>query len=138
MSAREIEGLARINCTIVEAAAYFGVCKDTMIERLKLPDFRDLWEQGRSRGRISLRRLQWAYAEAMTAPGANMVIHLSKHFLGETEKSLLEIGGRDGGAIAIDVKMLEGLTAEELETLERIARKLGGAIPITRNVPAAS
>jgi hypothetical protein len=101
----QLEKLAALHCTIDEAAAFFGCCKRTMLryldETARDPIYREAWERGRQNGKSSLRRLQWKHANGTGSSAVTMTIHLSKHWLGETEKSLVEMTGRDGGPVAV-------------------------------------
>lgn len=98
-----LERLARLNCTIDEAAAFFKCTKRTLLRYLddkkRGPAFREAWERGKQEGRLSLRRLQWRHANGSGSSSVQMTIHLSKHWLGETEKAALELTGKNGGPI---------------------------------------
>lgn len=100
---KQLEGIAKFHCTIDEAAVFFGCSKRTMLRYLdeenRDPAYREAWERGRTNGKLSLRRLQWQHASGTGSSAVQMTIHLSKHWLGETEKSLLELSGPDGGPI---------------------------------------
>lgn len=95
----QLEKLAGLACTIEEAAAFLGVSKNTLLRRLKERKYRRAWEDGLSKGNVSLRRLQWAKANSDSSSSVAMIIHLSKHRLGQTDKSLVEMTGRGGGPI---------------------------------------
>lgn len=82
----QLEGLARLFCTIDEAAAFFKVSKRTMIRHLKKKDVAEAWERGKQTGRLSLRRLQWQHANGTGSSAVQMTIHMSKHQLGETDR----------------------------------------------------
>jgi hypothetical protein len=116
----QLEKLAALHCTIDEAAAFFGCCKRTMLRYLdetsRDPIYREAWERGRQNGKSSLRRLQRKHANGSGSSAVTMTIHLSKHWLGETEKSLVEMTGRDGGPVAVQYdgsarRILEGRIA---------------------------
>jgi hypothetical protein len=80
----ELEKLAGLHCTYEEIAGWFGVTKQTIINRMKSDaDVRDTWERGVSKGKIALRRLQFRIAEQ---GNSNMAIHLGKHYLGQVER----------------------------------------------------
>lgn len=97
----QLEKLAALHCTIEEAAAFFKCAKRTLLRYLEKEDYRAAWERGQATGKLSLRRLQWRHANGAGAPAVSMTIHLSKHWLGETEKSLLELSGKDGKPIDV-------------------------------------
>jgi hypothetical protein len=87
----ELEKLARLQCTEAEVAAFFQCSERTVIRYLnnrKFPEYREAWERGRALGRMSLRRLQWQHANGKGASAVQMTIHLSKHWLGESERAL--------------------------------------------------
>lgn len=75
-------GLARIHCTNREIATIVGCHVDTLTNR-----FSDLLEKGREEGRMSLRRLQWAKAEA---GNVTMMIWLGKQMLGQKDVAQLQ------------------------------------------------
>ena len=95
----QLEKLAGLACTIEEAASFFGLSKRTFLRRLEEPEYKRAWEDGRNKGNVSLRRLQWARAQSDSASSVAMIIHLSKHRLGQTDKSLVEMTGKNGGPI---------------------------------------
>lgn len=90
----QLETLARLHCTVDEAAAVLKCCKRTLLRYLdpkaRDPKYREAWERGRASGKASLRRLQWQHANGSGSSAVQMTIHLSKHWLGETEKALGE------------------------------------------------
>lgn len=79
----ELEELACLQCTIAEAAAWFGVSQRTLARRLKEPAYREAWERGAGKGRLGLRRAQLNLAEK----NATMAIFLGKQILGQKEQS---------------------------------------------------
>jgi hypothetical protein len=101
ISADELSKLARLHCTVSEAASFFKCSKRTLQRRLLEPDLKAAWQEGRKFGMLSLRRLQWRHASGTGNGAVQMTIHLSKHWLGETEKVLSEITGKDGGPVEI-------------------------------------
>lgn len=126
---RQLEKLAMLACTVEEAASFLGVSKRTLLRHLEEPDCEAVWERGLRKGNVSLRRLQWKHASGTGSAAVQMAIHLSKHRLGETDKSLIEVSGRDGGPIAImDAAKLAALTDEELALLERTFTKLSAVV----------
>lgn len=95
-----LRGLALIHCTIEEAAQVLGVHPDTLENRIKdEPELQQAWEGGKATGKMSLRRLQWRHANGTGNSAVHMAIHLSKHWLKQTEKVLNEHTGKDGGPI---------------------------------------
>jgi hypothetical protein len=92
--------LCVLQCTEEEIAGFFKVNRRTIIRRMKShPEYQEAWDYGKANGRASLRRLQWKHAQGAGSGAVQMTIHLSKHWLGESEKSLVEHAGKDGGPI---------------------------------------
>lgn len=85
---RQVYELAKLGCTQYEAASVLGIDHRTFKRRLQEPVFYEAWEEGRVAGTIALRQLQWKHAKRPDRSGVAMTIHMSKHRLGETEKSL--------------------------------------------------
>jgi len=88
---KQIEGLARIQCTMKEAGAVLGVNEVTFSSFLKAHQkAMEAWENGKDSGRASLRRSQYKMAE--TNP--TMSIWLGKQYLDQTDK-LIHGGDED-------------------------------------------
>ena len=79
----ELEELAHLQCTVGEAAAWFGVSVSTMQRRLRETHYRSAWERGAGKGRLGLRRAQLNLAEK----NATMAIFLGKQILGQNESN---------------------------------------------------
>ena len=102
----QLEKLGALHATTEEVAAFFGCEKRTIISRLKEPALKLAFENGKQNGKLNLRRLQLRLAQGTGSGAVNMTIHLSKHLLGQTDKSLLELTGKDGKPIeTITTKM---------------------------------
>ena len=85
---RQIEGLARIQCTQREAGAVLGVDEDTFRSFLGLhKKALEAWENGKEVGKASLRRHQFRMAET----NATMQVWLGKQHLGQRDQ--MEVGG---------------------------------------------
>ena len=67
-----------IHCPNVEIAAAVGCSVDTLTDR-----YSELLDKGRSKGKASLRRIQW---EAATKGNVVMMIWLGKQLLGQSDK----------------------------------------------------
>src|SRR5207245_94297 len=65
-----------IRCTDEEVAAFFGVSTRTIKRRRKVEEFRDIMDQGRAKGRVSVRRSLFKLANAGNIAAA---IFLSKN-----------------------------------------------------------
>lgn len=81
----ELGKLAAMQCTLDEAAHWFGCGVATIKRRMTEPAFRAVWDEGKGKGQISLRRLQFKHAE--TNPG--MAIFLGKNYLGQSDRQEL-------------------------------------------------
>lgn len=81
---KQIEGLARIQCTLKEAGAVLGVCENTLRYFLSAHEKANAaWEHGKETGKASLRRSQFKMAEH----NPTMAIWLGKQCLDQTDKS---------------------------------------------------
>lgn len=72
------EKLANIQCTQEEIASFLGVSVRTLQRDEK---FIELFNNGREKGKASLRRIQWKHAEKSSA----MAIFLGKQYLGQKD-----------------------------------------------------
>ena len=75
----ELEKLAGMQCTNEEIAAFFGISSRTIVRRCRTEKFRDIIEQGRAKGRVSVRRALFKLANAGNVAAA---IFLSKNLPG--------------------------------------------------------
>ena len=78
-----IEKLSAIMCTDEEIASVLGMSVDTLLNSNNRDAFLEHKQIGQSRGKMSLRRMQWATANK---GNATMQIWLGKQHLGQTEK----------------------------------------------------
>ncbi len=79
---KQINGLARIQCTQREAAAVLGVHADTLRAFLNSHEkAMEAWEDGAETGKASLRRHQFKMSEH----NATMAIWLGKQWLGQKD-----------------------------------------------------
>ena len=91
-----LKGLGQIQCTTKEGAAFFSVSEPTFLKFLTdNPEAREALEEGKGKGRISLRRHQWRMAEN----NATMAIWLGKNHRGQTDKT--ELTGSEGGPLQV-------------------------------------
>src|SRR5215471_13030973 len=124
----ELEKLAGMQCTNEEIGAFFGVSSRTIERRCRNPKFREAIEQGRAKGRVSVRRALFKLANAGNVAAA---IFLSKNLLGYRDVVNTEHTGLAGGPIQIAAKPdLSGLSDDELKQLRAIADK---TLPPGRN-----
>jgi hypothetical protein len=125
IGADELRKLAALQHTYEELAFFFNCSKRTIIRKMQNPELLEAYELGKAGGRASLRRLQWRHAQMPNAAGVQMTIHLSKHWLGETDKSALELSGRVDATV--EVKSARERVNRKLDALsERIARRVAG------------
>lgn len=87
LDAETLAELAGIGCTRAEAAAWFGITLAELGRRLREPALKAAWKQGVARGRVRVRRAQFALAER----NATMATTLGRLVLGQ---------GADSGAAA--------------------------------------
>src|SRR5215472_13385379 len=124
----ELEKLAGMQCTNEEIGAFFGVSKRTILRRCQGEKFREIIENGRAKGRVSVRRALFRLANAGNVAAA---IFLSKNLLGYRDVVNNEHSGPDGSPIQIATKPdFSQLTDEELRQLRAIADK---TLPARRN-----
>jgi hypothetical protein len=89
--------LAEAGASIGEVAAMLtrsGLDIDarTIKRRLKEPQYHDAWQNGVAVGKVKLRLQMVKQSRLMNSAGVQMAIHLSKHWLGMTEKTALDVG----------------------------------------------
>jgi len=95
VTTEELFRLGSLQCTQAEAATYFGCTERTIRRRLAKPKYREAWESGRARGRVSFRRLGLRHAAGSGPAAVAAWIHLSKFILGYSEKMLGQQGPSD-------------------------------------------
>tara|TARA_R110001606_G_C15316121_1_gene644165 strand:- start:989 stop:1339 length:351 start_codon:yes stop_codon:yes gene_type:complete len=77
LDTNQIARLASIQCSVREIASVMGVCKDVIYN-----NFMDAVNEGREKGKVSLRRRQWEVADE---GDTRMLIHLGKHWLDQRD-----------------------------------------------------
>jgi hypothetical protein len=102
----QLSKLGAFQATLNEVAAWFDVAPATIDRRLEEDTtydfdgrqltFRQIFENGKLKGKANLRRLQMIQAEK---GNATMLIWLGKQLLGQ--KDNLELGGPGGGPIEV-------------------------------------
>lgn len=115
--------LCQMQCTEMELAGFFGVSLRTIKRRVKESEYREAWDYGRAHGRASLRMLMWRHAQRDGSSGATMAIHLSKHWLGMTDKAALELSGKVDGQVEV-TSARERVTRKIDAIAQRIARRV--------------
>lgn len=73
-----VKSLAGIMCTQQEIASVLGVDMSTLTRN---PNFAQAFENGKEKGKMSLRRIQWKHAQT----SASMAIWLGKQYLGQRD-----------------------------------------------------
>ncbi len=117
----ELEKLCGMQCTDEEIAAFFGISSRTITRRRDSQKFRDIMDNARAKGRISVRRSLFKLAVAGNVAAA---IFLSKNLLGYRDVVNTEHTGLSGGPIQIASKPdFTQLSDEELKQLRAIADK---------------
>ncbi len=118
----ELEKLSAMQCTDEEIAAFFHVRVRTIERRRqKQPAFAAAMEQGRAKGRISVRRTLHAQAAQGSTAAA---IFLAKNLLGYRDVRRNEHSGPDGSPIPIDGGLdYSRLSEEQFEQLTALIEK---------------
>ena len=117
----ELEKLCTLQCTDEELAAFFNVSTRTIERKRKNPQFAEIMDRGKAKGRISVRRHLFRLAAGNNVAAA---IFLSKNLLGYRDVVNTEHTGLAGGPIQIAAKPdLSQLTDDELKQLRLIAEK---------------
>ena len=121
----ELEKLCSMQCTDEEIAAFFGVSTRTIERRRKQPKFQEAIEQGKAKGRVSVRRNLFRLANAGNIAAS---IFLAKNLLGYKDVVSNELSGPGGGPIQTAARPdLTQLSDEELQQLRTIAEKTRAA-----------
>lgn len=111
---KDIEKMARLQCTMREAAAFLGIRVHQFKSLLARDEkARDAWERGLMMGRISLRRKQMRLAGG----NASMAQFLGKNILGQRDVLTNEHTGDGGGPVEIDADKLTQEERNELRSL---------------------
>lgn len=85
----QLKQLCKLNCTVEEIGAFFECNKKTIERRMHDdPELRDIIEQGRDLGKLSIRREQF---RIMEKGNATMAIWLGKQYLGQRDRSEFEV-----------------------------------------------
>jgi len=117
MGLEEVENLSRLNCTMDELAAYFGVdVRTVQLRAQKEPKFRAAIERGQAMGRLSVRRQQIRLLEQ---GNPTISIWLGKQLLGQRDRLEAEVTMKDG-----DMTLEQLLaTGDRLMSLQREKKK---------------
>src|SRR5260370_39032193 len=96
----ELEKICGMQCTDEEVAAFFKVSTRTIERRRKVPRFREIMDQARAKGRISVRRTLFRLAASANIAAA---IFLAKNLLGYKDVVSNEHSGPGGQPIEHNV-----------------------------------
>ena len=113
-----VEEMIKVGATMEEIGAVVGLDQVALTLR---PEFLNCYKKAYSEGNISLRRMQMMQA---LHGHPTMLIWLGKNRLGQADKQIHEVSGRDGEPIQIQAQDLSRLTPQELEQLVEILRKI--------------
>jgi hypothetical protein len=100
---REMEQLYSLHCTNEEVAGWFRISARTLQKKLRLPEYADAMQNGKAKGSISLRRLQWRSAEKLNP---SMLQFLGKQILAQREVQPLELTGPNGDAVKLSLELI--------------------------------
>src|SRR5712671_6938059 len=95
----QLKKLAMKFWPIESIADFFGVSRDTIKRR-----FAETIDEGRAAGKAKLVDYQW---KRLLDNSDRILIHMSKHYLGQHEKSIVEATGDKATYVVID-KMKDG------------------------------
>lgn len=101
ISIDSLRNLRQIAVTEEEAAAFFRVSRRTIIRRLKIPEYRQAWDDGLAICRLGLKRQMIRHSKMPNSAGVHATEFLMKHIIGWTEKHALEISGRLDSAVEV-------------------------------------
>lgn len=123
--------LCQIQCTDSEIAAFFNVDRKTITRHKQDPKFREVMENNRQIGKISLRRaLHMRGIDKTQSPA--LLIFACKNILDMSDKISSEITGRDGGPIEVTSvrETLDKRLAAISDRMSGKKKELAGAKPI--------
>jgi hypothetical protein len=129
VTAAHLRSLAKLQCTINEAAAFFGISRQKLHRYLQVEELREAWDEGRQMGLLELRRLQWRHAQRPDASGVSMTIHLSKYWLGERPKPLENLAEALKKGMLNSDQMSDSDLAALVKLQEEALARLSGATP---------
>lgn len=129
ITAKRLERLGRLHCTLEELAGHFDVSVATMTRRLQQPALREAFERGRSKGKITVRRYQ---IKLLRAGNATMGIWLGKQLLGQRDVQEIEVGPKSESA-----QNLAALSTDELMEYRRLQKKIAAGSAGAVEVPAS-
>jgi hypothetical protein len=102
----ELKKLCSLQCTDEEIGAWFGVSTRTIESRRKQPEFSEVMNRGKAKGRISVRRAQMKLLEA---GNGTMGVWLGKQLLGQRDVTPIEFSGPGGEPVQLSLQTLDAL-----------------------------
>jgi hypothetical protein len=102
----ELEKLCSLQCTDEEIAAWFGVSVRTIEGRRKQPEFAEVMNRGKAKGRISVRRAQM---KLLDAGSGTMGVWLGKQLLGQRDVTPIELSGPNGEPVQMSLEALDAI-----------------------------
>lgn len=102
-----VENLAGMMCTDEEIASILGVSVDTLVNENNKAAFSEYKKRGQSKGRASLRRMQY---DAAKKGNSSMLIWLGKQYLDQKEQQAMTF---DDANITFEIKPASGRQEEE-------------------------
>src|SRR6266481_3143326 len=100
----ELEKLCSLQCTDEEIGAWFGVSTRTIESRRKQPQFSEVMNRGKAKGRISVRRAQMKLLES---GNGTMGVWLGKQLLGQRDVTPIELSGPNGEPVQFSLEALD-------------------------------
>ena len=100
----ELERLCAMQCTDEEIAAWFKVTTRTIERRRTKRAFAEVMDRGRTKGRISVRRMQMKLLEQ---GNATMGVWLGKNILGQVDEVRHEVNGTMATSLSVIVPRAE-------------------------------
>jgi len=117
----DLEKLCMLQCTDQELAGWFNVSTRTIEKRRKQPEFSEVMQRGRAKGRISVRRAQMKLLEN---GNGTMGVWLGKQLLGQRDAGAAEHTGNTTDQIQPFPKPdLTRLNDAELDQLRELVLK---------------
>jgi hypothetical protein len=122
---KHFEKLCSYQFTVEEMAAALKISKRTLLRKLKDDPFKTLWKDGEANGRQLVKRRGFELMAMDNSAGVQAWIHQTRHILKWTDKTGVELTGKNGGPVQmID---LSKLSDEQINQLEAIATALAAA-----------
>jgi hypothetical protein len=96
---KHFETMCQYQFTVEEMAAALKISKRTLLRKLKLPEFKVLWDQGAAAGKARVKRRGFELMDQPGSAGVQAWIHQTRLVLGWSDKTSLELTGKNGGPV---------------------------------------